>query len=329
VSACPDEAVKYGLTRPPILRRWFSTRVIRPPFEFTWREEALMAAVFLATLFVFRGLYDAIPFLLTLGLGGILAYAAVLALRLVTRRDLRLNNFTLKRAGRLTRGGALFAAGGCAFAIFATHSAYIRYHEFRGHRAYDRVQKTIRDGVASTQPPSELHAALNDLETCYDFGLLHPPRLRQRLAALHAGLGEHLAERGDLKAAATHLGRSVGLAGDIARTRFNLGVMLAALGRDREAAYQYQHAAALDPSDPDIHNNLGLALVRIGQAPAAERCFREALARRPQHAAAHFNLGRLPIISAAPESRAEAAAHLRAAAQSDARYAGAVQELLP
>lgn len=334
VSACPEAAVKYGLTRPPLLRGWFSTRTIRPKFDFSWREELLMLAVLLATLFTFRGLYESIPFLLTLGLGGILAYAAVLTLRLVTRRDVRLNNFMLRRGGRLTRAGGAFVGGGCGLLLLAGHSAFIRFHEFRGHRTFERVTGALHSGGPSgaagapSAPLAALQSAAADLEACARYGLLRPPRLLGRIAVLHARIGEQLADGGRFAEAAAHLRRSVALAGDVARTHYNLAVVLGALGREAEALREYEYAARLDPADADICNNLGFALARAGDLPRAERCFRAALARCPDHAAAHFNLGRLFLLTR-PDLRHEARQHLRAAQEADPRYAEAVRALAP
>ncbi|MEE9533052.1 MAG: 4Fe-4S binding protein, partial [Acidimicrobiia bacterium] len=110
VGTCPNQALGFGFTRPSLLRSFSRIGRRRLRHDFTLGEDALMALTFIATLLIFRGLYNLVPFIMTLGLGGLFAYLAVLCLRLARHPHLGLNNFQLKRSGRLTRWGRGFAA---------------------------------------------------------------------------------------------------------------------------------------------------------------------------------------------------------------------------
>jgi polyferredoxin len=312
VSACPNGAVKYGLGRPPLLRSWTAWRALHKPFDFTWPEDVLMVAVFLATLATFRGLYDQVPFLMTLGLGGILSYGAVLTARFVYRRDVHLSHLPLKLAGRLTRPGLAFLVGVSAFLPFWAHCAAIRFHEFRGFRAADKVAHH-----AVSVQTAEFRTAHAHLEFCRRWGLYTSPRLARDLGRLRALRGEFQAERGDFAGAAAHFRAALELMPNAGFVRYNLAVMLGALGRSAEAVAEYQQAARLQPSDPDIQNNLGFALAGQGHAADAEVCFRRAIEIRPDHADAHFNLARLLTIQSRTD---EAAVHFTAAVRLDPRY---------
>lgn len=317
VSACPNNAVRYGLGRPPLLRGPGAWRALRRPFDFTPGEDALMAIVFIATLLSFRGLYDAVPFLMTLGLAAIVSYLTVVALRLVRRRDVRMSHLLLKRAGRLTGPGAGFVVIAVAFLAFGGHSAFIRYHEFFGYRAADRV---TRSQAAADSPV--FARALQHLETCRAWGLLTPPKLAQQLGRLRAVRGEFLAHRGDFDAAAAELLASIRLRPDVAAVHYNYGVVMAAMGRPAEAQAAYEWAAALDATDADVQNNLGFLLAQQRRWADAQRCFETALRHQPRHADAHFNLAR--VLSRAGRSN-EASVHFRAAADLDPRYAELLQ----
>lgn len=328
VSACPNGAVKYGLGRPPLLRSWSAWWPVRKAFDFSWLEEALLAFVFVATLLVFRGLYDAVPFLMTLGLGAIFGYIAVLAVRLAYRGDVRFGRRLLKCDGRVRASGVVFLAGAAALLTFCVHSAFIRYHEFVGYRAADRVR------AASAAPPVPagvevsataghgdsiaLERAIGHLDFCRRWGLFTPRKLAHQLSGLLAARGGQRAERGALAGAVADLRRAATLEPDVAAVRYNLAVMLGALGYAPAALAEYRVAAALDPADADIQNNLGFELAKQAQWAEAQACFERAVVARPDHADAHFNLARVLVER---HRTPEAQEHFAAAARLDPRYA--------
>lgn len=73
--------------------------------------------------------------------------------------------------------------------------------------------------------------------------------------------------------------------------RSNLGVSLAAAGRQTDAIAEYREAIAIDPGLPQAHYNLGLALVATHDTGGAIAEFREAVRLRPDYASAHDSLG--------------------------------------
>lgn len=311
VSACPNGAVKYGLGRPPLLRHWNAWRSLKRAFNFSFAEEALIAVVFLATLVTFRGLYDSIPFLMTLGLGAILGYFAVCAARLAYHADVRLGRTFLKRGGRMTASGGLFCAFSAFFGVGWAHCAVIRYHEYLGYRAATAALTPHQTPDAAT-----LAAAFSHLEFCRAWGLVTPPKLTQQLGRLYSSRGEQRAMQGDTAGAIADVTEAARLYPDAAFIRYNRGVMLGLAGRAQEAIAEYRVASSLDPTDPDIDNNLGFALASTGDLAGAEASFRRALAKR-DHADAHFNLARLLFeTNREPEARE----HLDAAARLDPRY---------
>lgn len=70
----------------------------------------------------------------------------------------------------------------------------------------------------------------------------------------------------------------------------NLGVALAGLGRQDEAARHYAEAARINPTWPEAQNNLGIAYAWRGDYAEAGRHFIEALRVRPDFAKAENNL---------------------------------------
>ncbi|MCW5634207.1 MAG: tetratricopeptide repeat protein [Rubrivivax sp.] len=73
----------------------------------------------------------------------------------------------------------------------------------------------------------------------------------------------------------------------------NLGVLLGAAGRHREAAAVYRQGLEHCPGEALLHFNLGVALEDTGQPDAAIRAYERSLALDADLADAHFNIARL------------------------------------
>lgn len=322
IANCPDGNIGYGFRRPPFFKSWKRVPGIkRPRYNFTLAEEGLMVVVFLIALFTFRGLYGLFPFLLTLSFGGIMAYGAVLCVRLARNQNVRLNNFRFKRAGSMTRSGVIFVGVALLITTLTAHSAFIRYHEYIGWRA---VQQLEHSAEASVDNLSTMETAVAHLSITRQQGLYTAPALDDTLKELHISLAEGLAERDDLAEAIDRLADSVELYPESALIRYNLGVMLAKAGRDSEAMNEYRAALRIDPSDPDAWNNFGFLLAKHDYFDDAERCFRTAIERNPEFAHPHFNMALVLVQRGRME---EAEFHLRRAAELDpATYARFVPE---
>lgn len=191
VEVCPNGSIKYGFTMPALFKSWRKYGRFGVPYDFTLAEDMLIAAAFICTLFVFRGLYDLVPFLLTLGAGAILGFGSVLVLRLRTRRDLRLNPFQLKRTGRITPAGWCFVAIAGLIALFVAHCAFIRFHEIAGQSHYNKLAHLMTSNAdpGETATAQHIQQTLYHLETCKKWGLVWPPELMQRLATVHLWRG--------------------------------------------------------------------------------------------------------------------------------------------
>ncbi len=315
VAACPEDNIAFGFTRPAGFLSWKKPDGIKQPrYDFTLAEEMLMVAVFLVTLLVYRGLYGLIPFLLTLALGGILAYGAVLTVRLVRREHVRLNNFQLKRAGRVSRIGLAFAGLAVATLALTAHSAFIRSHEYRGWQAAE-VSRDHHQSPADRR--DALESAILHLSAARRQGIYTPPELDGTLQTLHGTLAQLLAISGDLEGAIEALEAGIEDYPDAPLLHYNLGVMFATVGRMDEAADEYETTIRLDPDDAHAHNNLGFLFLAQERVEDAQRSFLTATELDPDFANAHYNLARALALRGQSE---EALAHLRRAAELDTIY---------
>ena len=78
---------------------------------------------------------------------------------------------------------------------------------------------------------------------------------------------------------------------DNADTRYDLGLVLARVGRLTEAHVEYQRALDRNPNHLDALNNLGVALASQGRLAEATDQFARLIALHPEDADAHANLG--------------------------------------
>ena len=130
VASCPKEALYFGFGKLPAL-----AQRARRAYDFGWTEELLMAAVFLAAAYSFRGLYGAVPLLLAVGLALLVAGLAVVLVRLARRRELRFQHLVLRAGGRVTWGGGGAGTRG---------ARRTRGHGALGARAVERARGRAR-----------------------------------------------------------------------------------------------------------------------------------------------------------------------------------------
>ncbi len=296
-------------------------------YHFSALEELLMAVVFVATLAVYRQLYDAIPFLLTIGLGGAVAYAVAVFLRLFHRPNVEIIDRALKRNGRLRPAGRVFATLMVLFLAFSVHSGMVQYHKHLGYAGFERYRVATSLGDPQAAPLAE--QAIGHLEWTERWGLFRSLRLEEKLATLYLGreewgkAEEHLrriVERAPLNAEAlTDLGQCLVRRGEYAQAEAHLEKVLAVdatsragkehlrevranamyylavahteQGRPAEAEAALRDALRLAPELPEAHYNLGALLLESGRSEEGEGHLREAIRLEPEMAAAHYNLG--------------------------------------
>lgn len=181
LGACPNQAIAYGTSLPPLLRGLPRPASAALPYSLTPGEDALLAAGTLGAFLALRGLYELIPLLLAAGLAVVFGFVCVVAWRLGTKAELRFHRRALRLRGGLTRAGRLAALLAAAAGILILHSGFVRYHAWRGEALYGRL-------ASGQGGPATASRALRHLQTAYRWGLLKPVGLKSRIASLRLGL---------------------------------------------------------------------------------------------------------------------------------------------
>ncbi|MFK7741233.1 MAG: 4Fe-4S binding protein [Planctomycetota bacterium] len=124
VSSCPTEALSFGLAAPKPFA--ISQQRIRARADFAWWEELLLAGVAVwATQWAFRGAWfaESVPLLMAVGLGVITAVFALLAVRLMSRRDVTFQSTVLRQGGSFRGVGLAALVLSVLWVGFAAHTS--------------------------------------------------------------------------------------------------------------------------------------------------------------------------------------------------------------
>jgi polyferredoxin len=323
VSVCPKNALYFGFGKPAAATG--ARAAHRAKASATLGEELFLGGAFLAAFLTFRGLYGVIPFLLALGLAGILAFCFGELGKLLRRPRASFLGRVLKQDGRLTRSGLAFLGVMLAVSAASAHSAFVQVHARRSARAFEGV-RALREAFL-VDPARELdgdararvEGGRSSAELVRRYGLLSVLESEIQLAWLHLLAGSPGGFEQGLRSAAAR-------AADPSPLHYDLGRFLEARGRSAEAALQYEAALAAHasaplydrlarlhwaggrpeealalfararaafPASPDLGFNHGVALALLGRAGEAIEAFREVLELDPGRVDALENLAGL------------------------------------
>ena len=147
VSVCPNDALYFGFGKPTLLVP--KSNAIKKNYSVTWPEEIIGALVFLGSFLAVRGVYGLVPFLMALGCATVTTFLTLKTWRLLGANELSFYRFNLKSSGRIRTAGWGFAAFAVVWIGLNAHSGWVRYHEYEGDRAFQKLQ--IPDELALAQ----------------------------------------------------------------------------------------------------------------------------------------------------------------------------------
>ncbi len=285
VSVCPNNALYYGFGAIPLMVKSPEPRT-KAPKPIRWGDEILLVTVFAATFLVVRGLYGAVPFLMSLGVAGAVAFVALTLVRLVREPTLDRIGWRLKRQGKLLPAGRAFAASAALLAVFLAHSAAHRWQLYQGDRAYDALfsaRQMLVSAPGSDLPPDTVQAArlgIAPFDAVDRWGLFPTLGSAAKQAWLHALAGED-------DAAARYAQRALSR-GELPADMQQLLAHVAVRRGDSEAAILAWQAAIKERPDLEApYLAYGLYLGRQGQLPLAAEVLERGLRAAPSPALAY------------------------------------------
>ncbi len=280
VSVCPNDALYYGAGPLPLFAKPRVASPTKPKRPLSWREEAVLGVAFAAGFLAFRGLYGYVPFLMSLGVAGLLAYGALIGWRLLTKPDAFFYRNVLKAGGRITPTGRWTLAGLALLGLFWAHSGWHRYETWRAEQAtrplgglrLAAVDLAALPLTLSAEQRGQVAAARRQLERVRALGLFPTLGNASHLASVHL-------LQGSPENAATWAGRALARNEDAASMHMILGRLSFEGGDLAGAVSHYERVIALAPGRPEPYANLSLVLAQAGNLDGAKEVLGRGLAR--------------------------------------------------
>ncbi|MEE9391558.1 MAG: tetratricopeptide repeat protein [Planctomycetota bacterium] len=331
VSVCPENALRFGFGAPALGAK--SKRKAKRISDFKFAEELALVCVFTVAMLILRGfpseffpwagrLYGNLPLLFALGLAILAAFVALFSFRLLSRRDLEFQSWTLKDAGKLRLPGILFGTFALLYGAFLAHSAWYQYHMFRADYAFFQISTDELASRPKGQSISEvdrehIDTARRYFERADDIRLFPDLRPASRLGGLSAA--EH-----KFADAAKHFKRALEINPDFKPGYHELFLMQVAAGQPEKAADTMEKAHELDSRNETILRRLADAQLKVNRYESAQTSLESLLALAPDDASVRAELGSLLLRGARAEEGAE---HLRRAVLADPKQFGAASNL--
>jgi tetratricopeptide (TPR) repeat protein/NAD-dependent dihydropyrimidine dehydrogenase PreA subunit len=313
VSVCPTNALYFGFGKPPILVP--KSNAFKRSYSVTWPEEIVGALVFVGSLLAVRGVYALVPFLMALGCAAVTTFLTLKMWRLLRAKELSFYRFNLKSAGKLRPAGWAFAMFACAWIGLNLHSGWIRYHEFLGNYAFQKIQVPDELALAQANPARWLSAADREnilagkkhYDAASTAGLFANAEALPKLAWFEYLLGDSEGSIQLLETAATHqTGESKAL------SLYYRGAILNRLGRYEQARASLDEALAERADLILARQEKGESLWQLGRHDEAISVWADAVRRNPRLALVNNELAGAERSLGKPE---EANAHEQQADQ--------------
>lgn len=169
VSVCPKQALSFGFTTPTLFTKNTSTKRKQLKSHFNTAEEILISVTFIGTVIIYRGLYDSLPFLMSLGMAAIFSYLAVVTIKVFTRTSLRFNRLWLRKNNKIEKGGWIFLTIMVLLIGISIHSSAIRWHEYKGSQNLINANFLFEQGKKQLSIEAS-HEAVNNFEFVEKWG---------------------------------------------------------------------------------------------------------------------------------------------------------------
>ena len=189
VSVCPNDALYYGLKAKS--EKEYTGKPTLKSYDFSLAEEIVGMLIAGATIYAMRGLYDTVPLLLAVALGVITAWLFIQFTRIFRKRDLRIQNLQVKRAGLITTSGYVCIAVLSVWFALSLHSFFVQHYRYRGKQHLSQVKFAVDELFLfgrrdfSTKERSCIESALTCFQRSNSLGLADTYDVKIGLAATH------------------------------------------------------------------------------------------------------------------------------------------------
>lgn len=177
ISVCPNDALYFGFGKPTIAIS--KPKASKKNYSLTWPEEIVGVVLFLASYMAVWDVYLLVPMLMALGCAAVTTFVGLRVWRLLRVDNMSFYRLNLKSSGKLRKAGWAFLSFAVLWIGLNAHSGWVRYHEFMGARAFQKLEIPDELALARANPGSWLNPddraniaeAKKDLHASVDVGL--------------------------------------------------------------------------------------------------------------------------------------------------------------
>lgn len=233
VAVCPNDAIKFGFTRPSFFQSFQKLKEHKTQYAFSVAEDILLGILTVVFVIIFRGLYDAVPFLLAITIAVLFAWFSVLFLRIFSKEYVHIGKTVFKQGGKINTSGKYFISLFIVALVFCMHSAFVHYHNYQGDIIYNSFIKSNQQQTISKQNNDVLKSAKQHLEMAAKWGIFTPLSLNRELASIY------LTEK-DYRNAEKHLNKMLVANADDSEVRLRLAKLYFISNKETEAIAELQ-----------------------------------------------------------------------------------------
>jgi tetratricopeptide (TPR) repeat protein/ferredoxin len=169
VSACPNGALSIGIATPAFFRkpvdqeahnRREKHKANPKRFDLSWPEEILLAVVFVAMFFAFRGMLNLVPMLMAAGMAGIGTFAAWKLWSLISKPNVRVQSIVLKTKNKLMPQGWIAGVVSVVVVLTSIWSGGVNFGRTMARNAHGQIlipiDLVLRDEFVPTNETLEI-----------------------------------------------------------------------------------------------------------------------------------------------------------------------------
>lgn len=294
VAVCPNDALQWGFTKPSFGQSLSKNKDHEEKYSFTLTEDIALGVMCFALTVIFRGLYDAVPFLVSITLAVVIAYLFLVAFRSLRKEYVHLGKLAVRRSNRLTSFGKTFLAFSVVLLAFVFHSAFIHYHAWYGENLYNQVVvrgNTVQLSEKDVDAKLKLDLAEYHLARAHEWGIWQPESLERELASIYIF-------RKDYSKASVHLESMLMQNPDDHEARLRLAKIYILKGDDKSASEELRFITEQEPANKhdlklrsDAHLQLGHLDEKNGFFTTALEHYKSSLSDMPENSEAALALG--------------------------------------
>jgi ferredoxin len=329
ISVCPNDALRLGVGKPGMFTKprdpdspqlAQARERAQKRYDLSVREELAIGGLFLLFFMGYRGMYNAVPLLMAMGIAMIVAFMVHKAWRVLRDRNVRAPFWQLKRDGHLRFAGVLFLGATLALALLGVQGLAVKIAYWKGEavaarlgRIDDAWQSVGKRYAPTEQDKAEANAAIAAIKFAGGFedggiAFYTSPAQHERLSYLYACINDNAQ-------AEAHLLRLVQTADPQPHWLEGLLGFYRARNAPGEAIATLVDLERRWPDNDAVFSQHATVLVDTDKTAEALAVINERLKQRPESALLHENLAVALMVRGQPGDRENAITAMQFAVQ--------------